>query len=76
MFSIVYNNFVFPSIYGKSPVCDLVMSRDVPFHVLFSACFHAQTEGPKGQFAVEQLRIVEVLPPNLFGKEFPHVFQV
>ena len=43
---------------------------------IFTACFHAQTEGPKGQFAVEQLRIVEVLPPNLFGKEFPHVFQV
>jgi len=35
-----------------------------------------RAEGPKGQFAVEQLRIVEVLPPNLFGKEFPHVFQI
>lgn len=35
MFSIVYDNFVFSSIYGKSLVCDLVMSCDVPFHVLF-----------------------------------------
>ena len=54
-------------------VCDLVMSCDVTF---FLYMYRAQTEGPKGQFAVEQLRIVEELPPCIFGKEYPHVFQV
>lgn len=40
-------------------------------------CFYlAQGDGPKGQFAVEQLRIVEVLPPYTFGKDYMYLFQV
>ena len=40
-------------------------------------CFYlAQGDGPKGQFAVEQLRIVEVLPPYTFGKDHVYLFQV
>ena len=36
----------------------------------------AQGDGPKGQFAVEQLRIVEILPPYTFGKDYTYLFQV
>ena len=35
-----------------------------------------QTEGPKGQFDVHQIRIVEAMATNMFGKDFSHAFQV
>lgn len=47
------------------------------YHFYLTLClFLAQGDGPKGQFAVEQLRIVEVLPPYTFGKEYMYLFQV
>ena len=39
--------------------------------VLFS-----QDDGPKGQFAVDRVRIVELLPPLTLGKDYPNIFQV
>ena len=35
-----------------------------------------QAEGPKGQFAVEQIKIAAPLETNIFGKEYPFPFQV
>ena len=35
-----------------------------------------QGEGPKGQFDVKQLRIVEPMEINLFGREYTYPFQV
>lgn len=33
-------------------------------------------EGPKGQFAVEQIKVAEAMEKELFGKEFAWAFQV
>lgn len=38
-------------------------------------CF-LQLDGPKGQFAVEQIKVVEAMEKELFGREFPYTFQV
>ena len=47
------------------------------YHFYLALClFLVQGDGPKGQFAVEQLRIVEVLPPYTFGKDYTYLFQV
>ena len=35
-----------------------------------------QGEGPKGQFAVEQIKVVESMEKDIFGKEYPYAFQV
>ena len=31
-------------------------------------------DSPKGQFAVNQIRIIEQMPPSIFGKEYSHLF--
>ena len=50
---------------------------------IFSSCsqhlflgLSPQDDGPKGQFAVDRVKIVELLQPHILGKEYPHVFQV
>lgn len=35
-----------------------------------------QNEGPKGQFAVEQIKVAEAMEKEIFGKEWPYSFQV
>ena len=36
----------------------------------------SKAEGPKGQFDVQKIRIVEAMDLNMFGKEYSHAFQV
>lgn len=33
-------------------------------------------DGPKGQFAVEQIKVAEAMEKDIFGKEFPYAFQI
>jgi len=41
-----------------------------------SSSFPLQNEGPRGQFAVEQIKIAEFMAKDIFGKEYPYSFQV
>ena len=35
-----------------------------------------QGDDPKGQFAVEQIKVVEAMEKDIFGREYPYAFQV
>ncbi len=53
-------------------VCLLITCEKLHFHTVSGV----QNEGPKGQFAVEQIKIAEIMAKDIFGKEYPYAFQV